>query len=123
MAFILSLTKLYGVLSFLMVCTKSKNGHININMSPTIIFVFTLIYIVNCDQVDGSIEAPSRIGEWTGCESGSWLDFQNVKGLTIKGAGLIDAKGSIWWRHKPQLLTNHTSVMQLISINILYSNT
>ncbi|KAL6212078.1 hypothetical protein ACLB2K_017299 [Fragaria x ananassa] len=40
-------------------------------------------------QVDGSIEAPSTIGEWTGCELGSWLGFQNVKGLTIKGAGVI----------------------------------
>ncbi|KAL6216982.1 hypothetical protein ACLB2K_010200 [Fragaria x ananassa] len=59
-------------------------------------------------QVDGSIEAPSTIGEWTGCELGSWLGFQNVKGLTIKGAGVIDGKGSIWWRQKPQI-TNYTT--------------
>ncbi|XP_062021347.1 probable polygalacturonase At3g15720 [Rosa rugosa] len=59
-------------------------------------------------QVDGSIESPSTIGEWTGCESGSWLEFQNVKGLTIKGAGVIDGKGSIWWSHKPRI-TSYTT--------------
>ena len=70
---------------------------------------------VICKQFDGRIEAPSTIGEWTGCELGSLLEFNHVKGLTIKGAGVIDGKGSSWWSHKPQI-TNHTTVMKLVII-------
>ncbi|XP_050374526.1 probable polygalacturonase At3g15720 [Argentina anserina] len=54
-------------------------------------------------QIDGNIVAPSTIQGWENvCKLRCWLCFRNVNGLIIKGMGLINGKGSIWWNQKTQ---------------------
>ncbi|KAM5549034.1 putative polygalacturonase [Rosa sericea] len=53
-------------------------------------------------QVDGA--APANINEWRGCELEGLLCFQEVNGLIINGAGLVDGKGSTWWSSKSNLI-------------------
>ncbi|KAF8012526.1 hypothetical protein BT93_I0629 [Corymbia citriodora subsp. variegata] len=48
-------------------------------------------------QIDGKLVAPSSLREWTACPSGSWLAFQNVANLNVKGLGQVDGQGSLWW--------------------------
>ncbi|KAL6194527.1 hypothetical protein ACLB2K_035609 [Fragaria x ananassa] len=44
-------------------------------------------------QIDGNIVAPSTLKGWGDvCKLGCWLCFRNVKGLIIKGGGLINGK-------------------------------
>ncbi|XP_061993784.1 probable polygalacturonase At3g15720 [Rosa rugosa] len=63
-------------------------------------------------QIDGNIVGPSTLSEWADvCKMGQcWLCFQNVKGLVIKGGGLIDGKGSIWWNQKTQSINEETKL-------------
>ncbi|KAL6185329.1 hypothetical protein ACLB2K_041463 [Fragaria x ananassa] len=54
-------------------------------------------------QIDGNIVGPSTLGEWqNACALKCWLCFMSVNGLVIKGKGVIDGKGSIWWNQKTQ---------------------
>ncbi|XP_051140540.1 polygalacturonase At1g48100 [Andrographis paniculata] len=47
-------------------------------------------------QVDGNIIAPTKSGSW---KSGlvQWLEFTELRGITIQGKGTIDGRGSVWW--------------------------
>lgn len=47
-------------------------------------------------QLDGKIIAPTSSQPW-GSGLLQWLDFINLKGFTIKGKGIIDGQGSVWW--------------------------
>lgn len=70
--------------------------------------------VITCDQVDGNIVGPSTLGQWAeSCNSGCWLCFQNVKGLVMKGNGLINGKGSIWWNQNSQSLRLSLNVISL----------
>ncbi|KAL5796989.1 hypothetical protein ACOSQ2_001809 [Xanthoceras sorbifolium] len=51
-------------------------------------------------QLDGKIIAPTSSGAW-GSGILQWLDFSKLKGITIKGAGIIDGQGSVWWDDSP----------------------
>ncbi|XP_057769363.1 polygalacturonase At1g48100-like [Salvia miltiorrhiza] len=50
-------------------------------------------------QLDGKIIAPTNFGAW-GKGLLQWLDFSKLKGIAIKGQGVIDGRGSVWWNDK-----------------------
>ncbi|KAL6639859.1 hypothetical protein ACP70R_022454 [Stipagrostis hirtigluma subsp. patula] len=61
-------------------------------------------------QVDGKILANTGSTAWPK----QWLQFKNVRGLTIQGGGTIDGQGSHWWNRRAggddattELLTDH----------------
>ncbi|KAJ0537307.1 putative endo-polygalacturonase [Helianthus annuus] len=47
-------------------------------------------------QLDGTIIAPTNANAW-GKGLLQWLEFTKLVGLTIKGKGTIDGRGSVWW--------------------------
>uniref|UniRef100_A0A7N2QZR9 Polygalacturonase n=1 Tax=Quercus lobata TaxID=97700 RepID=A0A7N2QZR9_QUELO len=47
-------------------------------------------------QLDGKIIAPTSSQPW-GSGLLQWLQFKNLKGITILGKGVIDGQGSDWW--------------------------
>ncbi|KAJ7974590.1 Polygalacturonase [Quillaja saponaria] len=59
------------------------------NCAPNIVF-----------QLDGKIIAPTSSASW-GSGLLQWLDFSKLKGITIKGKGIIDGQGSVWWNDSP----------------------
>ena len=46
----------------------------------------------------GYIVAPNNIYAWAGHALQNWIEFSNINGLTLKGNGIIDGNGAIWWR-------------------------
>ncbi|KAL1538558.1 polygalacturonase-like protein [Salvia divinorum] len=50
-------------------------------------------------QLDGKIIAPTNSGAW-GKGLLQWLDFSKLKGIAIRGQGVIDGRGSVWWNDK-----------------------
>ncbi|KAL8475445.1 hypothetical protein ACS0TY_028195 [Phlomoides rotata] len=58
------------------------------NCQPNIVF-----------QLDGKIIAPKNAGAW-GSGLLQWLNFSKLKGITIKGGGVIDGQGSVWWNEQ-----------------------
>lgn len=51
-------------------------------------------------QLDGKIIAPTGSSAW-GSGLLQWLEFKSLKGITIKGKGIIDGRGSVWWNKSP----------------------
>ncbi|XP_059451383.1 polygalacturonase At1g48100-like [Corylus avellana] len=47
-------------------------------------------------QLDGKIIAPTSSQSW-GSGLLQWLEFTKLQGITIKGKGIIDGQGSVWW--------------------------
>ncbi|KAJ9554424.1 LOW QUALITY PROTEIN: hypothetical protein OSB04_018469 [Centaurea solstitialis] len=47
-------------------------------------------------QLDGTIIAPTNSQAW-GKGLLQWLEFTKLVGLSIKGKGTIDGRGSVWW--------------------------
>ncbi|KAJ8485381.1 hypothetical protein OPV22_017866 [Ensete ventricosum] len=47
-------------------------------------------------QLDGTIIAPTSAGAW-GAGSLQWLEFAKLQEITIRGSGVIDGGGSVWW--------------------------
>ncbi|CAL9083794.1 unnamed protein product [Musa textilis] len=47
-------------------------------------------------QLDGTIIAPTSAGAW-GAGSLQWLEFTKLQDITIRGSGVIDGRGSVWW--------------------------
>ncbi|WOK98520.1 hypothetical protein Cni_G07232 [Canna indica] len=47
-------------------------------------------------QLDGTIIAPTDAKSWS---SGLlwWIEFTKLQGITIRGSGIIEGRGSIWW--------------------------
>ncbi|XP_027081032.2 probable polygalacturonase At3g15720 [Coffea arabica] len=50
-------------------------------------------------QVLGKIVAPNETDAWKGCVSDSWLHFSDIPGLVLEGSGVIDGRGSPWWKN------------------------
>ncbi|XP_062234021.1 polygalacturonase At1g48100-like [Phragmites australis] len=48
-------------------------------------------------QVDGTILADTGSTAWHSGDVTQWLEFKNVRGLTIQGSGTVDGHGSQWW--------------------------
>ncbi|URD98887.1 Glycosyl hydrolases family 28 [Musa troglodytarum] len=46
--------------------------------------------------LDGTIIAPTSAGAW-GAGSLQWLEFTKLQDITIRGSGVIDGRGSVWW--------------------------
>nr|XP_004516611.1 probable polygalacturonase At3g15720 [Cicer arietinum] len=46
-------------------------------------------------RITGNIIAPKR-DSWGSC-SKRWLNFINVKGMTVDGSGVINGQGDAWW--------------------------
>ncbi|XP_024029487.1 polygalacturonase At1g48100 isoform X2 [Morus notabilis] len=51
-------------------------------------------------QLDGKIIAPTDSGSW-GSGLLQWIEFAKHDGITIKGKGIIDGQGSVWWNDSP----------------------
>lgn len=48
-------------------------------------------------QLDGTIIAPTNSYAW-GKGLLQWLEFTKLRGITIRGKGIIDGRGSVWWQ-------------------------
>ncbi|MED6184431.1 hypothetical protein PIB30_047443 [Stylosanthes scabra] len=48
-------------------------------------------------QLDGTIVAPTNSKAWGGGIF-QWLEFSKLVGITIQGKGVIDGRGSVWWK-------------------------
>ncbi|CAL5042888.1 unnamed protein product [Urochloa decumbens] len=48
-------------------------------------------------QLDGTILADEGSTAWRSGVVMQWLEFKNVRGLTIQGCGTVDGQGSHWW--------------------------
>ncbi|KAK9108102.1 hypothetical protein Syun_024113 [Stephania yunnanensis] len=46
--------------------------------------------------LDGKIIAPTSSKYW-GSGLLQWLEFTKLRGITVKGGGVIDGQGSVWW--------------------------
>jgi len=53
-------------------------------------------------QLDGKIIAPTSPSAW-GRGTLQWLEFTKLNKITIKGKGVIDGQGSIWWNDSEKL--------------------
>jgi len=51
-------------------------------------------------QLDGKIIAPTSSAAW-GSGTLQWLEFSKLKKITIRGKGVIDGQGSVWWNDSP----------------------
>ncbi|KAK9279137.1 hypothetical protein L1049_012814 [Liquidambar formosana] len=51
-------------------------------------------------QVLGSLLAPNTLDAWRNYKGDSWLSFSKVGNLIIDGNGLINGRGSFWWRNE-----------------------
>ncbi|GMN42529.1 hypothetical protein TIFTF001_011735 [Ficus carica] len=51
-------------------------------------------------QLDGKIIAPTGSGSW-GSGFLQWIEFTKLERITIKGKGIIDGQGSVWWNDSP----------------------
>ncbi|KAK2651720.1 hypothetical protein Ddye_011576 [Dipteronia dyeriana] len=49
-------------------------------------------------QILGKIVAPASVQAWKDCKSKCWLCFYYVNGLIMKGSGVINGRGSAWWK-------------------------
>ncbi|CAA7402282.1 unnamed protein product [Spirodela intermedia] len=47
-------------------------------------------------QLDGTVVAPTSSKAW-GTGLLQWLEFTKLKGITIKGKGVIEGHGAVWW--------------------------
>ena len=61
--------------------------------------------MILCMQLDGKIIAPTSSQQW-GSGLLQWLEFTKLQGITIKGKGMIDGQGSVWWEDSVSLLIN-----------------
>ncbi|XP_015966325.1 polygalacturonase At1g48100-like [Arachis duranensis] len=57
----------------------------------------------NCEQnivfqLDGKIIAPTDSESW-GSGTLQWMEFTKLNKITIKGKGVIDGQGSVWWNN------------------------
>ncbi|KAH0672206.1 hypothetical protein KY290_024464 [Solanum tuberosum] len=51
-------------------------------------------------QLDGTLIAPTDAKSW-GSGIMQWLEFTKLVGITVKGSGVIDGRGSVWWLDTP----------------------
>lgn len=54
----------------------------------------------NLSQLDGTIIAPTYPKAW-GSGLLQWLQFTKLRGITVRGKGIIDGRGSVWWESSP----------------------
>ncbi|XP_057522478.1 probable polygalacturonase At3g15720 [Amaranthus tricolor] len=49
-------------------------------------------------QIEGTLWAPDSRDAWKNCEANSWIVFKDIENLIIDGSGLLNGKGSTWWK-------------------------
>ncbi|MQL88563.1 hypothetical protein Taro_021116 [Colocasia esculenta] len=47
-------------------------------------------------QLDGTVIAPTSAKAWGGGLL-QWLEFTKLKGITIRGKGVVEGRGAVWW--------------------------
>ncbi|KAH9328950.1 hypothetical protein KI387_001058, partial [Taxus chinensis] len=57
-------------------------------------------------QITGELIASTNNDLWSGKNKNYWLQFTDVKGLTIEGGGILDGQGASWW---PKINENQTN--------------
>ncbi|XP_031499141.1 polygalacturonase At1g48100-like [Nymphaea colorata] len=74
-------------------------------------------------QIDGVVLGPSSSSGWPRFALQQWINVKWVKGFTIKGGGIVNGRGSAWWRRsegvKPTAIRfydSHDVVVQDITI-------
>ncbi|XP_026381847.1 polygalacturonase At1g48100-like [Papaver somniferum] len=53
-------------------------------------------------QLDGTIIAPTSWKAW-GSGLFQWILFSKLNGISVQGKGIIDGRGSLWWKESSQL--------------------
>ncbi|CAL5371850.1 unnamed protein product [Camellia sinensis] len=51
-------------------------------------------------QLDGKIIATTSSDAW-GSGTLQWLEFTKLQGITVRGKGVVDGQGSVWWNNSP----------------------
>lgn len=73
-------------------------------------------------QLDGKIIAPTSSSAW-GSGLLQWMEFKSLTGITIKGKGVIDGQGSVWWNKSPDYDTADENDMVILnSISLAKQN-
>ncbi|KAI4376627.1 hypothetical protein MLD38_014369 [Melastoma candidum] len=49
-------------------------------------------------QINGELVAPEEPSEWGCSVCHTWIEFEQVDGLTIQGSGSFNGQGAGWWR-------------------------
>ncbi|OAY64098.1 Polygalacturonase [Ananas comosus] len=66
-------------------------------------------------QLDGTILAPTNHNIW-GADLSTWLQFKNLKGLTIQGQGTIEGQGSTWWNSASEAYDNPGENSEMVEL-------
>jgi polygalacturonase len=71
-------------------------------------------------QLDGKIIAPTSSKSW-GSGLLQWLEFTKLQGITIKGKGIIDGQGSVWWEDSVSLpfMSSQTRLAFFLSLIVV----
>ncbi|XP_031382582.1 polygalacturonase At1g48100 [Punica granatum] len=70
----------------------------------------------NCEadivfQLDGKIIAPTTSSDW-GSGLLQWIEFTKLKKITIRGKGIVDGHGSVWWNDMTDEVTTEESDLE-----------
>lgn len=71
-------------------------------------------------QLDGKIIAPTSASAW-GSGTLQWLEFTKLNKITIKGKGVIDGQGSVWWDNTGKLPKTKPTVRTILTLNFIFS--
>lgn len=83
-------------------------SHHQLQLSPLSPLLVIIIYIdllrvsddlCNLMQLDGKIIAPTNSQAWASGHL-QWLEFTKLNGITVRGKGIIDGQGTVWWNEK-----------------------
>lgn len=73
-------------------------------------------------QLDGKIIAPTNAQAW-GSGLLQWLEFTKLKGITVRGKGIIDGQGSVWWtKNSPTYDSNEDIKLTSNSTKLVSNN-
>ncbi|CAA7387931.1 unnamed protein product [Spirodela intermedia] len=57
--------------------------------------------------IKGTMLASARISDWNGTDRSYWILFNGVKNLTVKGGGIINGNGQVWWKISCKVDSSH----------------
>jgi hypothetical protein len=57
---------------------------------------YLYLFVTAFPQLEGTIIAPTNAKSWGGGLL-QWLEFTKLRGITIRGNGVIEGRGSVWW--------------------------
>jgi polygalacturonase len=68
-------------------------------------------------QLDGKIIAPTSSSAW-GSGTLKWIEFTKLNKITIKGKGVIDGQGSVWWNGNGGLPKTKPTVRIILALKL-----